>query len=155
MLFSTKSKCHKSKFRISWMYRYSLYDLKVHFWCPNKCLVSLRSSWNTLYNISRSKNGVENYKPRLIMARIHYPILIHTPKPKSCLLLHSYVLTFSGILFFPPFILLHKLFPTLYPLVIKHNNMIPVAITIKTTYWAIYCLFQKIENSRWYHELVI
>ena len=54
MLLSTKSKCHKSKFRISWMYTYSLYDLKVHFWCPNKCLVSLRSSLNTLY-LMRSK----------------------------------------------------------------------------------------------------
>ena len=55
MLLSTKSKCHKSKFRISWMYTYSLYDLKVHFWCPNKCLVSLRSSWNTLYLKLHSK----------------------------------------------------------------------------------------------------
>jgi hypothetical protein len=49
MLFSTKSKDHKSKFRISWMCRSCFYDLKVHFWWPNKCLVSLRSSWNTLY----------------------------------------------------------------------------------------------------------
>ena len=49
MLFLTKFKCHKSKFRISWMYRYSLYGLKVHFWWLNECLVSLRSSWNTLY----------------------------------------------------------------------------------------------------------
>ena len=48
MLLSTKSKGHKSKFRISWMYRYSYNNSKVHFWWPNKCLVSLRSSWNTL-----------------------------------------------------------------------------------------------------------
>ena len=37
MLISTKSKGHKSKFRNSWMYRYSFYNLKVHFWWPNKC----------------------------------------------------------------------------------------------------------------------
>ena len=49
MLFSTKSKCHKSKFRISWMYRYSFYGLKVHFWWPNKCLVSLRPYCDTYY----------------------------------------------------------------------------------------------------------
>ena len=49
MLFSTKSKCHKSNVRISWMYRYSFYDLKVHFWWPNKCLLSRISSLNTLY----------------------------------------------------------------------------------------------------------
>ena len=37
MLLSTKSKGHKSNFRISWMYRSCFYDLKVHFWWPNKC----------------------------------------------------------------------------------------------------------------------
>ena len=36
MLLSTKSKGHKSKFRISWMYRYHFYELKVHFWWLNK-----------------------------------------------------------------------------------------------------------------------
>ena len=35
MLLSTKSKGHKSNFRISSMYRYSFYNLKVHFWWPN------------------------------------------------------------------------------------------------------------------------
>ena len=49
MLFSTKSKVHKSKFRISWMYRCSFYDLKVHFWWPNKHLFWFKSSSNTLY----------------------------------------------------------------------------------------------------------
>ena len=49
MFFSTKSKCHKSNVRISWMYRYSFYDLKVHFWRPNMRLVLLRLSSNTLY----------------------------------------------------------------------------------------------------------
>ena len=48
MLFSTKSKCHKSNVRTSWMYRYSFYDFKVHLLWPNKFLVWLRSSLNTL-----------------------------------------------------------------------------------------------------------
>ena len=38
----------RSKFRISWMYRYHFYDLKVHFWWPNKRLFWCRSSLNTL-----------------------------------------------------------------------------------------------------------
>ena len=38
-----------SKFRISWMYRYHFYDLKVHFWWPNKRFFWCRSSLNTLY----------------------------------------------------------------------------------------------------------
>ena len=38
-----------SKFRISWMYRYHFYDLKVHFWWHNKCFIWGRSSWKTLY----------------------------------------------------------------------------------------------------------
>ena len=49
MLFSTKSKCHKSNVRISWMYRYVFYGFKMHFWWPNKCFISRISSWNTLY----------------------------------------------------------------------------------------------------------
>ena len=49
MLFSTKYKCHKSNFRISWVYRYNFYNLKVNFWCPNKCFFWFRLSLNTLY----------------------------------------------------------------------------------------------------------
>ena len=49
MLFSTKSKCHKSNVRISWMYRFCFYDFKVHFWWRNKCLKYNISSLNTLY----------------------------------------------------------------------------------------------------------
>ena len=49
MLFSTKSKGHKSNVHISWMYRYRFYDLKVHFWWPNKRLFSYIQRWNTLY----------------------------------------------------------------------------------------------------------
>ena len=49
MLLSTKSKGHKSNVRISWMYRSCFYDLKMHFWWPNKCLKYIISSWNTLY----------------------------------------------------------------------------------------------------------
>ena len=52
MLFSTKSKCHKSNVRISWMYRYVFYDFKVHFWWPNKRFISRISSLNTLYDSS-------------------------------------------------------------------------------------------------------
>ena len=51
MLFSTKSKCHKSNVHISQMYRYCFYDLKVHFWWPNKCLFSYRQRWNILYHV--------------------------------------------------------------------------------------------------------
>ena len=47
MLFSTKSKGHKSNFRISEMYRYSCYDLKVHFWWPNECWKHQVLRWNT------------------------------------------------------------------------------------------------------------
>ena len=49
ILFSTKSKCHNSKFHISWMCRSCFYDLKVHFWWPNKSLFWCKSSLNTLY----------------------------------------------------------------------------------------------------------
>ena len=49
MLFSTKSKGHKSNFRISWMYRSCFYDLKVHFWWPNKCSKHQVLRSNTLY----------------------------------------------------------------------------------------------------------
>ena len=51
MLFSTKFKGHKSKFRISWMYRYHFYDLKVHFWWPNERFFWCRSSSNALYKV--------------------------------------------------------------------------------------------------------
>ena len=50
MLLTTKSKGHKSNVRISWMYRHCFYDLKVHFWWPNKRLKCHISSWHTLYN---------------------------------------------------------------------------------------------------------
>ena len=33
------------------MYKYCFYDLKVHFWWPNKCLFSYRQRWNTLYHV--------------------------------------------------------------------------------------------------------
>ena len=49
MLLSTKSKGHKSNFRISWMYRSCFYDLKVHFWWPNKCSKHQVLRSNTLY----------------------------------------------------------------------------------------------------------
>ena len=37
------------KKKISWMYRYHFYDLKVHFWWPNKRFVWLKASLKTLY----------------------------------------------------------------------------------------------------------
>ena len=52
MLFSTKSKDHKSNFRISWMCRYHFYDLKVQFWWPNKCSKHQVLRLNTLYYVS-------------------------------------------------------------------------------------------------------
>ena len=56
MLFSTKSKCHKSNVRFSWMYRSHFYDLKLHFWWPNKCLKYIISSLNTQYmNFNHNK----------------------------------------------------------------------------------------------------
>ena len=38
----------RSNVRISWMYRYRFYDLKVHFWWSNKRLFSYKLCWNTL-----------------------------------------------------------------------------------------------------------
>ena len=38
----------RSKSRISWMYRCHFYDLKVHFWWPNKLFIWGRLSWKTL-----------------------------------------------------------------------------------------------------------
>ena len=49
MLLSTKLKGHKSNFRISEMYRFCFYDLKVHFWWPNKSSKHQVLSVNTLY----------------------------------------------------------------------------------------------------------
>ena len=60
MLFSTKSKCHKSKFRISWMYRYNFYDLKAHSWWPNKCLVWLRSYYFLCGSVAQTKDFWRN-----------------------------------------------------------------------------------------------
>ena len=57
MLFSTKSKGHKSKFRISWMCRYCFYDLKVLFWWPNKHLFWCKSSLNTLYTLEKESQS--------------------------------------------------------------------------------------------------
>ena len=53
MLLSTKSTGHKSKFRISWTYRFCYY---VHFWWPNKCLKCIISSLNTLYIVTLARN---------------------------------------------------------------------------------------------------
>ena len=50
MLLSTKSKCHKSNFRISWMYRYCFYDLKVYLWCLISGLKFDKACLNTLYS---------------------------------------------------------------------------------------------------------
>ena len=51
MLLSTKFKGHKSNFRISGMYRFCFYDLKVHFWWPNKSSKHQVLSVNTLYSV--------------------------------------------------------------------------------------------------------
>ena len=56
MLLSTKSKGHKSNVRISLLYRFCFFDLKVHFWWPNKCLNYIVSSSNTLHNYWRCSN---------------------------------------------------------------------------------------------------
>ena len=55
MLLSTKFKGHKSNFRISGMYRFCFYDLKVHFWWPNKSSKHQVLSVNTLYIYLQSK----------------------------------------------------------------------------------------------------
>ena len=54
VLFSTKSKCHKSNVCISSMKRNSFYNLKVHFWWPNMCSKHQVLRLNTLYG----KNGI-------------------------------------------------------------------------------------------------
>ena len=52
---------HESNVHISWMYRYSFYYLKVHFWWPIKGLKCNISSWHTLYD--RSKKGDKHTWP--------------------------------------------------------------------------------------------
>ena len=47
--FFEKKNLIRSNVRISWMHRYRFYDLKVHFWWPNKRLFSYNQRWNTLY----------------------------------------------------------------------------------------------------------
>ena len=37
------------------MHRYRFYDLKVHFWWPNKRLFSYNQRWKTLYTITAQK----------------------------------------------------------------------------------------------------
>ena len=54
MLLSTKSKGHKSNFRISEMYRFCFYDLKVHFLLPNKHSKHQVLRLNTLYKLLAS-----------------------------------------------------------------------------------------------------
>ena len=49
MVLSTKSKGHKSNFRMSEMYRFCFYDLKVEFWWQNKCSKHHVLRLNTLY----------------------------------------------------------------------------------------------------------
>ena len=49
MLLSTKSMCHKSNFRISWMYLYQFHDLKVYFLCLTNGLKFDKACLNTLY----------------------------------------------------------------------------------------------------------
>ena len=51
MLFSTKSKCHRSNFRISWMYKYSFNNLKLHFWWPPRSSKWCKSIRKTLYRL--------------------------------------------------------------------------------------------------------
>ena len=58
MLLSTKSKGHKSNFRISGMYRFCFYDLKVQFWWPNKCSKHQVLRLNTLYCVAPVLNKV-------------------------------------------------------------------------------------------------
>ena len=49
MLFLTKSKGHKSNVRISWMYKYSFYNLKVHISICQTQITFVSSLWDTLY----------------------------------------------------------------------------------------------------------
>ena len=44
-----EKKIIRSNVPISWMHRYHLYDLKVHFWQAIKHLFSNNQRWNTLY----------------------------------------------------------------------------------------------------------
>ena len=71
MLFSTKSKGHKSKFPISWLCRSCFYDLKVHFWWPNRRLFWCKSSLNTLYLAYRWEDFVKNVKHTQSIKSVH------------------------------------------------------------------------------------
>ena len=50
-----------SNVRISWMHRYRFYDLKAHFWWPNKRLFSYNQRWNTLYLVMCMANTCKMY----------------------------------------------------------------------------------------------
>ena len=54
----TKSKGHKSNFHISQMYRLCFYNLKVHFWWPNKCSKHQVLRSNTLYKLIFSRKSL-------------------------------------------------------------------------------------------------
>ena len=74
MLLSTKSKGHESNFRISWMCRSCFYDLKVHFWWPNKSSKHQVLSVNTLYLFYLNELKGAVYK--IVVFRYSLPWLI-------------------------------------------------------------------------------
>ena len=59
----------RSNVRISWMYRYHFYDLKVHFWWPNKRSKYIISSLNTLY---KNQNRRRWFRPIMVKLKNHY-----------------------------------------------------------------------------------
>ena len=83
MLFSTKSKGHKSKFRISWMYRSHFFYLKVRFWWPNKRFFWLILSWNTLYYIVHGQSILSMhllYKIFISFKNLKFSIVLRNTK---------------------------------------------------------------------------
>jgi len=55
------------------MYRFCIYDLKVPFWWPNKCLFWGRSSWNTLYNLYQSFTALSSQLSPCAQLRVRGP----------------------------------------------------------------------------------
>ena len=61
-----KKKLFRSNLWISWMYRYHFYDLKEHFWWPNKRSKYIISSLNTLCNRSSRVKIIDQIKNQTV-----------------------------------------------------------------------------------------
>ena len=64
------------------MYRYYFYDLKLHFWWPNKRFIWGRSNWKTLYDPQSAGIYVQSLQsestPMKLTLKLYYPYLHFT-----------------------------------------------------------------------------